>query len=237
MVVFFRNKSENKADAQFRSRRVHKIAFLTLFSVIFVYIMSFSFTMTEAQAQVAYNDNISALALLAQMHKWPLLQTFEVTLETCAILASFFSIFIALHENLNSMLSKALAKLKPELTNERFMNILIAVSLIVAAGTITLTDTPILMFTSICSPIFGIIGCLIPAWMVYKLPHLKKYRGAKLVFIVIIGILLCLSPLAALLIHKKDAPKIEKDKIENVQPKILKENSACLSKNGKAILN
>ncbi|EBV9553361.1 inner membrane transport YhaO domain protein [Salmonella enterica subsp. enterica serovar Montevideo] len=52
-------------------------------------------------------------------------------------------------------------------------------------------------FTSICSPIFGMVGCLIPAWLVYKVPALHKYKGASLYLIIITGLLLCVSPFLA----------------------------------------
>jgi len=55
----------------------------------------------------------------------------------------------------------------------------------------------VLSFTSICSPIFGLIGCLIPAWLVYKVPALHKYKGLSLKIIIITGLLLCISPLLA----------------------------------------
>ncbi|MDI8106878.1 hypothetical protein MJN85_28605, partial [Salmonella enterica subsp. enterica serovar Anatum] len=42
--------------------------------------------------------------------------------------------------------------------------------------------------------IFGMVGCLIPAWLVYKVPALHKYKGASLYLIIITGLLLCVSP-------------------------------------------
>lgn len=55
-------------------------------------------------------------------------------------------------------------------------------------------NAPVLSFTSICSPIFGMVGCLIPARLVYKVPSLHKYKGASLYLIIITGLLLCVSP-------------------------------------------
>ncbi|HHX5938566.1 TPA: amino acid permease, partial [Escherichia coli] len=52
-------------------------------------------------------------------------------------------------------------------------------------------------FTSICSPIFGMVGCLIPAWLVYKVPALHKYKGMSLYLIIVTGLLLCVSPFLA----------------------------------------
>ncbi len=62
-------------------------------------------------------------------------------------------------------------------------------------------NAPVLSFTSICSPIFGMVGCLIPAWLVYKVPALHKYKGASLYLIIITGLLLCVSPFGILLIY------------------------------------
>ena len=58
-------------------------------------------------------------------------------------------------------------------------------------------NLPVLSFTTLSSPIFGVLGCLIPAWLVYKVPVLSRYKGAGLAFIVLIGLLLCVSPLLA----------------------------------------
>lgn len=66
-------------------------------------------------------------------------------------------------------------------------------------------NAPVLSFTSICSPIFGMVGCLIPAWLVYKVPALHKYKGASLYLIIITGLLLCVSPFW----HSLDIPEIK----------------------------
>jgi len=57
----------------------------------------------------------------------------------------------------------------------------------------------VLSFTSICSPIFGMVGCLIPAWLVYKVPALHKYKGMSLYLIIVTGLLLCVSPFLSLI--------------------------------------
>ena len=49
----------------------------------------------------------------------------------------------------------------------------------------------------LCSPIFGMVGCLIPAWLVYKVPALHKYKGMSLYLIIVTGLLLCVSPFLA----------------------------------------
>ncbi|MBP2658889.1 MAG: hypothetical protein H6Q69_1921, partial [Firmicutes bacterium] len=58
-------------------------------------------------------------------------------------------------------------------------------------------NAPVLSFTSICSPIFGLVGCLIPAYLVYQVPFLYQYKGVALKIIIATGILLCVSPFLA----------------------------------------
>ncbi|MEN6467001.1 MAG: hypothetical protein ABFD62_17650, partial [Syntrophaceae bacterium] len=69
-------------------------------------------------------------------------------------------------------------------------------AVLVSWGAIVL-DAPVLSFTSICSPIFGLIGCLIPAYLVYRVPELHKYKGLALKIIIATGILLVVSPFLA----------------------------------------
>jgi amino acid permease len=69
-------------------------------------------------------------------------------------------------------------------------------TVLVSWGAILL-NAPVLSFTSICSPIFGLIGCLIPAYLVYRVPELHKYKGLTLKIIIATGILLLISPFLA----------------------------------------
>ncbi|EOX0971619.1 hypothetical protein ACO4G9_003172 [Vibrio parahaemolyticus] len=73
---------------------------------------------------------------------------------------------------------------------------IILFAILMAWGAIVL-NLPVLSFTSVCSPIFGLIGCLIPAYLVYQVPSLHKYKGASLYLIIATGILLCVSPFVA----------------------------------------
>ena len=58
-------------------------------------------------------------------------------------------------------------------------------------------NAPVLSFTSICSPIFGLVGCLIPAYLVYQVPLLRELKGLSLYLIIATGILLIISPILA----------------------------------------
>ena len=69
-------------------------------------------------------------------------------------------------------------------------------AVLVSWGAIVL-NAPVLSFTSICSPIFGLVGCLIPAYLVYRVPELHRYKGVSLYIIIATGILLFISPFLA----------------------------------------
>lgn len=68
----------------------------------------------------------------------------------------------------------------------------------VAWGAIVL-NAPVLKLLTLLGPIFGIIACLIPAYLVYKVDALHKYKGISLVLIVFAGILLIISPVIAMM--------------------------------------
>ena len=74
------------------------------------------------------------------------------------------------------------------------MNRGIRLFLISLAWFVVCRQVPVLNFTSISSPIFGFVGCLIPAWLVLRVPSLARYRNPALVVIIIMGVLLVISP-------------------------------------------
>lgn len=66
-------------------------------------------------------------------------------------------------------------KLSAEKINEKLVQHGIMIFAILLAWGAIVLNAPVLSFTSICSPIFGMVGCLIPAYLVYKIPSLYKY--------------------------------------------------------------
>ena len=57
----------------------------------------------------------------------------------------------------------------------------------------------VLVFFQLGSPLYGIVSCLIPFFLIYKVAPLEKLRGLKTWLILLYGILLCLSPLLKLI--------------------------------------
>jgi len=213
MVVWFRNNSQTREIALYRAKRAHFIAFIMLAVIVFFYVVSFSFAVSQENSKVAFDDNISALALLAKVNKGVFLRILELILDIFAVMTSFFSIYLSLRETLVCEFSRIYKRFKkPILSTHNKFKYIIPILLITVGVTVILTNAPILVFTTICSPIFGIVGCLIPALLVIKLPELKKYRNPRLGFVILIGILLCMAPFADYLVRRqiqKNEDKIE----------------------------
>ncbi|MBC8418936.1 MAG: aromatic amino acid transport family protein [Pseudomonadota bacterium] len=199
MVIFFRQHSDSKPAARFRSLRAVNLAFGILFVVVFFYANSFNLSISQSQATEAFKENVSALAIAAQGSKHLFVSILAVLLDIFAVICCFFSVFLGLKEGTRGLVLNLLKRFRAEeQVNKRLLDWIIAVFLVLLATGDTLVDIKILYFTWICSPIFGIVGCFVPAYLVYRLPQLHKYKGPHLYVIIFVGILLCLSPFLAI---------------------------------------
>jgi len=203
MVISYRSKSASIEVARYRAMRAMNIAFVILFVVVFFYAVSFTLAMGHDAAVEASRENISALAMVAQMMTGHgtgsmVVQIMSLILNIFAVMTAFFGVFLGFREACQGIAMNVLRRFMPE---ERISQSLVSkgilvFTVLVAWGAIVL-DAPVLSFTSICSPIFGLIGCLIPVYLVYKVPDLHRYKGVSLAIIVVTGILLLVSPFLA----------------------------------------
>ncbi len=198
MVIFFRQNSDSSGAARFRSLRAMNLAFGILFVVVFFYANSFNLAVSQGQATAAFNENVSALAIAAQ-GSTVYVSVLAVLLDIFAVICCFFSVFLGLKEGTRGLVLNILKRFRAEeRINGRLLDWMIAVFLVLLATGDTLADIKLLYFTWICSPIFGIVGCFVPVYLVYGLPQLHKYKGPHLYLIIFVGILLCLSPFLAI---------------------------------------
>ncbi|PQJ61930.1 amino acid permease [Photobacterium angustum] len=198
MVISYRSHEKSIEVARYKASRAMKIAFTVLFISVFFFALSFTFAISQDEAMHAKQENISALAMIAHFFPGSWATAVGVIINIFAVVTSFFGVFLAFKEACSGMAMNILErKYKRENINKQLVSKLtILFTILIAWGAVAL-NLPILSFTSICSPIFGIVGCLIPAYLVYKVPHLHKYKGLSTNLIIITGILLCISPLLA----------------------------------------
>ncbi len=200
MVISYRSHENSIEVARYKASRAMTIAFSILFVVVFFFAVSFTFAISQTEAQHALKENISALAMIAHYFPGSWATIVGIVINIFAVVTSFFGVFLAFKEACKGLAMNILErKYAHEEINTELVNKLTTVFIILIAWTAVALNLPILSFTSICSPIFGIVGCLIPAYLVYKVPTLNKYKGTATYLIIITGILLCISPLLAFL--------------------------------------
>jgi len=201
MVISYRAKEKSVEVARYKALRAMNIAFAILFITVFFYAVSFTLAMGHDEAVKAYQQNISALAIAAQFISgdgaaW--VKVVSVILNIFAVMTAFFGVYLGFREATQGIVMNLLRRKFPTRQfDEKYIQGGIMIFAILLAWSAIVLNAPVLSFTSICSPIFGLIGCLIPAWLVYKVPALHKYKGLSLKIIIITGLLLCVSPLLA----------------------------------------
>jgi len=200
MVISYRSHEKSIEVARYKATRAMKIAFCLLFVIVFFFAVSFTLAISQEQASEAMQKNISALAIIASYFPGSWATITGIVINIFAVVTSFFGVFLAFKEACRGLaMNVLLRRYKESQINKELVNKLVTVFIILLAWGAVAINAPILSFTSICSPVFGLVGCLIPAYLVYKVPHLAKYKGMATTMIIITGILLCISPLLAFL--------------------------------------
>lgn len=206
MVISYRARNISIDVARFKALRAMNIAFGILFVVVFFYAVSFTFAMGHDEAVKAYEQNISSLAIAAQFMDGGnnflgrLVTPIGMILNIFAIVTAFFGVYLGFREAVHGIAINLLKRFIPEdKINETWVSRgIILLAILLSWGAIVL-NAPVLLFTSLCSPIFGLVGCLIPVYLVYRIPLLHKYKGVTSWIIIITGVLLCISPALKLL--------------------------------------
>ncbi|MFC4892284.1 amino acid permease [Pseudofrancisella aestuarii] len=199
MVIGYRlhHHNETKEIVMAKALRTMKIAFMLLVIIIGAYIFSFSLVIPHDIAVKASQSNQSAFLLLEkQGHSNMVLHICGVIISICAILTSFLSILGGMAESLKGILKIGFNKVGLESqTNSKFMDVTVLVAIFLITWLSIVFQAPVYKLVPLSGPIFGILGCLIPAYIVFKTPSLKEYRTKSIYFIIFVGIVLTISPL------------------------------------------
>ena len=195
MVISYRAHNKSIYVARYKAMRAMKIAFAVLFITIFSYAMSFNLAMGHDQAVMAYTQNISALAIVARGFEGNAVKIFSLILNIFAVMTAFFSVFLGFREACRGIAMNMLRRFIPEeKINKKAVQIGILIFAIAVSWGAIILNAPVLKLLTLLGPIFGLIACLIPAYLVYRVKALNKYKGITLILIVVAGILLIISP-------------------------------------------
>ncbi|MBU2702171.1 serine transporter [Sporomusaceae bacterium BoRhaA] len=198
MVISYRSHEKSIEVARYKAMRAMNIAFGILFVTVFFYAVSFTLSMGHEQAVQASRANISALAMAANGGGQQIVKIFSLILNIFAVMTAYFGVYLGFREACQGLTMNLLCRIMPEnRINKTMVGYGIMIFTILLSWSAIVLNAPVLSFTSICSPIFGLVGCLIPAYLVYKVPFLYQYKGLALQIIIAAGILLCVSPFLA----------------------------------------
>ncbi len=195
MVISYRSHNKSIKVAWYKSLRAMNIAFVILFVTIFFFAISFNLAMSHEQAVMAAQKNISALAIAAREMDGETIKILSLLLNIFAIMTAFFGVFLAFQESCRGIAYNILRRIYTEdKINHKLVYVgTLIFGILVAWGAIVL-NIPVLRLLTWMGPIMGIIGCFIPTYLVYKLDFLARFRNNTLIFIVLTGILLTISP-------------------------------------------
>ncbi|MBA5761287.1 transporter [Vibrio sp. 404] len=195
MNIAYRKREENKEIATYKAIRVHRIAYITLISIILFFSFSFSLSITYEQALEAFNLNISALAMAAKVIPGELVHIMTVLLNVSAVVTAFFGIYLGFQEAVKGILVNIIQRFIPEeRINHKVLGVSVYVFIVLLLTFWVSLGFSVVIFFHIASPLYGIVSCLIPCYLVYRVQKLHKFKGLQAQCVLIFGLLLVISP-------------------------------------------
>ncbi|MFV9931449.1 MAG: aromatic amino acid transport family protein [Francisella endosymbiont of Hyalomma asiaticum] len=194
--LHYREKDKNFVLA--KTVRTMTLAFVILIVIIGFYILSFSLVIPRADALEATQNNQSAFILLEKQGlSNGVLYICGIIISLCAILTSFLSVLAGMEESLKGLLRKTATRLglKDDTNHILSLNTLVVVIIFLLTWLSIVFDAPVYKLVPLSGPIFGILGCLVPSYIVFKIPQLERYRTKSIYFVIFVGIILVISPL------------------------------------------
>ncbi|AUO66923.1 transporter [Citrobacter amalonaticus] len=200
MNIAYRKREADRVQATRMAIRTHRISYITLIAVILFFSFSFTFSITHEEAVSAFEQNISALALAAQVIPGPIIHITSTVLNIFAVLTAFFGIYLGFHEAMKGIILNVLGRIiNVGNIPPRIITLGICAFIVTTLVIWVSFRVSVLVFFQLGSPLYGIVSCLIPFFLIYKVAPLEKLRGLKTWLILLYGMLLCLSPLLKLI--------------------------------------
>ncbi|EKM0669178.1 transporter [Cronobacter turicensis] len=200
MNIAYKKREQNKEIAKYKIVRVHKVAYLILVTTVLLFVISIILSISEADALRAYHENISALALAANVIPGTTVKIMSVVLNVFSIVTAFLGIYLAVHESFLGLIKFASQKIFKHQDNNANKHSLIAFLMVVfILWLIVLTNFPILKVFVFGGVTYGIISCIVPGFIILRNQKFSDIRGFSVYYVILIGILMCIGPFVMLL--------------------------------------
>ncbi|EML9904757.1 transporter [Morganella morganii] len=195
MNIAYRKLESDKRVATYRAIRAHRVAYITLVTIILFFSFSFTFSISHEQAVSAFEQNISALAIAAQVIPGAVVSVMTTVLNIFAVLTAFFGIYLGFQESVKGLAVNILSRfMDKEKINHTVLNICISVFIVALLTAWVSTGFSVVVFFQIGSPLYAIVSCLIPVYLVFRVAKLKKFKDWKAWCVMGFGILLLIAP-------------------------------------------
>ncbi len=111
MNIAYRKREADKVLATRLALRTHRISYITLIAVILFLPFRFTFSISHEEAVSAFEQNISALALAAQVIPGHIIHITSTVLNIFAVLTAFFGIYLGFHEAIKGIILNLLSRI------------------------------------------------------------------------------------------------------------------------------
>ncbi|MFQ2191638.1 amino acid permease [Aeromonas jandaei] len=182
-------KKRCQESADLRAKRIIKCSSLLICGSVLFFVVSCVMSLSQAEMAQARIDNISVLSALANKFSNPLIAYVGPLIAILAMSKSFLGTSMGVSEGTVSMVSGACQGLGLSLREATIARVS-SVILFVVTGIITYLNPNVLeIIEKVSGPLIAVILFLLPACSIYRLPALKRYRGASTLFVLVIGLL------------------------------------------------
>lgn len=193
--VAYRNRYSDQKLATRKALRVNRIAYFILVISVLFFACSFSLTVSHEQALIAYEKNISVLALSAQVIPGKTIHLMGTALNVFAIFTGFFGLFLGFRDAAKGIvlnMAERLMQITPR--RARYLDFFTTVGLLLLLWAWVQLRVSLLLLTEISGPIYAIVACWIPCFLVWKVKKLNHLKGVSLFVVFFFGLLLFVSP-------------------------------------------
>lgn len=197
MMIAFREKKLNKHEIMAKSRSVVIFSMLLLFVFIMFFVVSCTLSLSEANLETAIEKNLSVLTMLAEHSKGSPMEYAGPLIGQLALITSFVGTFLGARESARELL-KDLREYSLRTRKGLFRFIafddMLLLGFLSLIWVVTILHLPILdILGELVAPPIAFFLCILPVWVTYRVPRLKKYRSPALVFTIIVGTLMLFS--------------------------------------------
>ncbi|MFC4892147.1 amino acid permease [Pseudofrancisella aestuarii] len=195
MVISYRLKYKNNPElAKLKAVSTMKFSFYILLAIVGFFILSFALVLPHDLAVEASKTNQSVFVILDKTHNSNLmLYICGIIINICAILTSFLSILAGMSESLRGILYKIFKLVKVE-SNYTQTNFIANIIMFMMIWLSVIFKFNVYFLVPLTGPIYCLVGCFIPVYLVYKIPALHCYKSKSLYFILFVGVMLAISP-------------------------------------------